>query len=457
MTGRPLLRLLVLAVVALACGLAADPAAAAFVGENGKISYNRWVYGVRYDVYSVKPDGTGKRFNLLGDGELSVDDPAYSPDGDRIAYAYHWTRGKKLYGALAVENDDPNRNGYLELTVVRSSWGVPWDPTWSPDGSRIAFTSGRDGDYELYVVSASGGAPARLTRNSRPDVEPAWSPDGRRIAFTSRRGGNVDVYVLTLAGGKVTRMTRSPRVEAFPSWSPDGRRIAFWGKGSGDAELYFVDVGTRRVRQVTRNQAPDYDPAWSPDGEKLVFSGRRKGTWDIFTMDEGGGRLRNLTRDKTPDAWPDWQPRCHLTGSEDGPSTLVGTDAPELVCSLGAGDTVDAGGGNDTVFGRDGDDVLDGGEGNDVLVGGPGADTLTGGAGADLLNALDGAGGDVVEGDASDLCYADPADVVTGCAASPFLPGVAAGSAGGLETGAGGRARSTARRWLPQANLFFGE
>lgn len=126
------------------------------------------------------------------------------------------------------------------------------------------------------------------------------------------------------------------------------------------------------------------------------------------------------------------------------------------MCSLGAGDTVDAGGGNDTVFGRDGDDVLDGGEGNDVLVGGAGDDILTGGPGADLLNALDGAGGDVVDGDASDLCYADPADVVTGCAASPLLPGVAAGSAGGLETYAGGRARSGALRWLPHADLLAG-
>ena len=125
-----------------------------------------------------------------------------------------------------------------------------------------------------------------------------------------------------------------------------------------------------------------------------------------------------------PDVFPDWQPLCHLQGSEDAPSTLAGTDASELLCSLGQGDVVNGVGGNDTAFGREGDDQLDGGDGADILVGGPGVDALTGGPGADLLNALDGAGGDVVNGDADDLCYADPGDVLAGCTAAPFLPGV---------------------------------
>lgn len=155
----------------------------------------------------------------------------------------------------------------------------------------------------------------------------------------------------------------------------------------------------------------------------LAFSSRRGGRWDIFRMNVSGGGLANLTRDRFPDAFPDWQPRCHVQGSEDAPSTLAGTDAPELLCSLGQGDVVNGAGGNDTAFGRDGDDQLDGGDGADVLVGGPGLDGLTGGPGADLLNALDGAGGDVVNGDADDLCYADPGDVLAGCTAAPFLPG----------------------------------
>ena len=102
------------------------------MGENGQISYNRWVYNVRFDVYSVKPDGTDKHFNLLGDGDLSVDDPAYSPDGQKIAYAYHWPAIGRWRGELAVENDDPNENGYEGIVVVGRRWGVPWDQPGRP-------------------------------------------------------------------------------------------------------------------------------------------------------------------------------------------------------------------------------------------------------------------------------------------------------------------------------------
>ncbi|HXV96626.1 MAG TPA: hypothetical protein VD695_08760 [Gaiellaceae bacterium] len=417
------------AVLTLALATA-GAASAAFVGTNGKVSYNHLRYW-RFDVYSVNPDGTGKHFNLIAD--VSIDDPAYSPDGQQIAFAHHWVRGRRIQGQLGIENDDPNDNGYVGILVVDRRWGTPWDPTWSPDGSRLAFTSSRDGDFELYLVPATGGTKVRLTANRVPDIEPAWSPNGRLVAFSSRRNGNWDIYVKDLVSGAVTRLTRSRRVEGFPSWSPDGGTIAFWGRGASDAELYTVDLHTRAVRQVTRNSVPDYDPAWSPDGTMLAFSSRRGGRWDIFRKNVAGGGFANLTRDRAPDGYPDWQPRCHAQGSDDEPGTIAGTDSPELLCSLSQGDTVTAAGGNDAVFGRDGGDVLDGGDGADVLVGGPGVDTLTGGPGADLLNALDGEGGDVVNGDADDLCYADPGDLVTGCTAAPLLPGAAV-TGGALST-----------------------
>ena len=416
------LRRRVLAAAVIACALVtAGAASAAFVGTNGKVSYNQFRYQ-RFQIYSVNPDGTAKRSNIIGD--VSIDDPAYSPDGSTIAFAAHWVSRKRIRGELVVENDDPNQNGFDWRVVVARSWGVPWDPTWSPDGSRIAFTSSRDGDFELYLAPATGGAKVQLTSNRVPDVEPAWSPDGRRIAFARRANGNWDIYVKDLVGGGVTRLTRSGRVEGFPSWSPDGGTIVFWGRGASDAELYTVDVHTRAVRQVTRNAVPDYDPAWSPDGTMFAFSSRRGGRWDIFRMNVAGGGFVNLTRDGVPDMYPDWQPRCNAQGSDDAPGTIDGTVASELLCSRAQGDVVNGAEGNDTAFGRDGDDQLNGGDGADVLVGGAGLDTLTGGPGADLLNARDGAGGDIVNGDADDLCYADAGDVLAGCTASPFLPGV---------------------------------
>jgi len=95
-------------------------------------------------------------------------------------------------------------------------------PIWSPDSSRIAFTSERDGNVELYVMSADGSGLARLTNDPGFDVPAAWSPDGSRIAFVSDRDGNLEIYVMNADGSSQTRLTNSPGSDRFPSWQ---RRI----------------------------------------------------------------------------------------------------------------------------------------------------------------------------------------------------------------------------------------
>jgi PAP2 superfamily/WD40-like Beta Propeller Repeat/RTX calcium-binding nonapeptide repeat (4 copies) len=431
MSRRIVLRTAATAALIVVAALAATAGAkGATVGANGKIAYNRWVYGVRFDVYSVNPDGTGKRFNLLGDGTTSIDHPAYSPDGREIAVAVHQPVRGGYRGWLMIENDNPNRNGYEEIVVVRQRWGTPWDPTWSPDGSRLAFVSDRDGDWEIYAVARTGGEKVALTHNRAPDINPAWSPDGRRIAFAGRRNGVWDIYVMNADGSGIRRLTRTKAFDGSPSWSPDGSRIAFFSlPATRDAELAWVDVESRAVTRLTDNTRHDFDPAWSPDGKKLVFERRVNGRWDIYTKRAApGNRATNLTRDGSIDWYPDWQPSCHLRASPG--TSLTGSGSPELLCGSEVGDSISGTGGNDSLFGYDSDDALDGGDGNDILVGGAGIDTLTGGPGDDLLNVLDGMPGDTIDagGDPRDLCLADPGDLVIGCSVQPLLAGrVAAG------------------------------
>ena len=126
---------------------------------------------------------------------------------------------------------------------------------------RIAFTSNRDGDSEIYVMNADGSGVTRLT-NSGGD-HPSWSPDGRRIAFTSNGDGDSEIYVMNADGSGVTRLTNNDAVGINDfSWSPDGRRIAFTSNGDGDSEIYVMNADGSGVTRLTNSGG--YHPSWSP-------------------------------------------------------------------------------------------------------------------------------------------------------------------------------------------------
>lgn len=145
------------------------------------------------------------------------------------------------------------------------------DPAWSPDGKRIAFTTDRDGNREIYVIDADGTNSARLTNGAAADYHPAWSPDGTRIAFVSERDGNAEIYVMNADGSNPARLTNHGAGDQDPAWSPDGRRIAFTTFRVGATpQVYLMDAdGTALVRFTTTS---GQQPAWSPDGTRLVFA-----------------------------------------------------------------------------------------------------------------------------------------------------------------------------------------
>lgn len=150
---------------------------------------------------------------------------------------------------------------------ITSNAALDDDPAWSPDGARIAFTSDRDGNREVYVMNADGSGAQRLTAMAGADYAPAWSPDGSRIVFVSERGGNADIYAMNPDGSGAMRLTSGGGHELDPAWSPDGRRIAF-ASFTGDFDLFVMNAdGTNRVGIVPA--VPGYvsrSPAWSSSG-----------------------------------------------------------------------------------------------------------------------------------------------------------------------------------------------
>ena len=158
-------------------------------------------------------------------------------------------------------------------------------PTPTTSGGRIAFTSQRDGNNEIYTMNADGSGLTRLTNNSAGDSHPDWSPDGRKIAFASRRGGgNNDIYIMNADGSGVERIT-TDNYSGSPSWSPDGRRIAFVSRRSGAWEIYVMDADGSNVARVTNNSMDEGKPSWSRDGRRLTFDAYPQGRVYVVNVD----------------------------------------------------------------------------------------------------------------------------------------------------------------------------
>jgi Tol biopolymer transport system component len=191
------------------------------------------------------------------------------------------------------------------------------EPAWSPDGSRIAFVSRRDGRFHVYLMNADGGGVRRLTNAAKDDHNPAWSPDGTRIAF-GREGA---MFAVPAGGGPARRLGHGFGGADDPAWSPDGKRVAYDYRVPGDRarELYVMDADGTHIRRLTKLGATSAAPAWSPDGRRIAFqSDLRLGSVEIYTVAADGSGLRQATRTSIDATQPAWSPDGGLAYASDG-------------------------------------------------------------------------------------------------------------------------------------------
>jgi Tol biopolymer transport system component len=203
---------------------------------------------------------------------------------------------------------DPLTGKALALTQTGSNERTP---RWSPDGTRLAFVSDRDGEREVYVydLAQPQTEPVNLSQHPAPDWQPAWSPDGQRVAFASHRDGNWEIYVVDADGANLERLTAHPANDFAPSWAPDGRRLVFASRRYTDADLFAIDVETRALTQLTAGQWNEFEPAWSPDGQWIAYVTHIEDQGDIFVMRADGSEAVNLTHSPyANDFQPAWTP-----------------------------------------------------------------------------------------------------------------------------------------------------
>lgn len=185
------------------------------------------------------------------------------------------------------------------------------EPTWSPDGSKIAFVSrpDDDGNHDIYVIDNDGSNRVRLTSNRAYDRHPAWSPDGTKIAFVSTRDGDSEIYVMDANGDNETRLTFDDAIDTSPDWSPDGSKIAFISNRDGHYAIYVMNAdGSNQIR-LTDDEAYHGKSVWSPDGERIAFVSDRDGRTNIFIMNADGSDVIQLTSENGEGAFdPTWSP-----------------------------------------------------------------------------------------------------------------------------------------------------
>lgn len=400
--------LLVIALVALEAPVA-GAASSTWASSNGLLAFRSDRDG-EPDVFAVDATGAAAPTNLTDNSGIADSQPAWSPDGARIAFVRRTGNGRPDLFVMTAEGSGRTR---ITNTPVPER-----DPAWSPDGTRIAYSARTSpaGPFRIFVANADGTAPVQLTGQAEgsADRSPAWSPDGTRIAFVSDRdGGFPEIYTMNPDGSGEIRLTANVYVDGNPSWSPDGTHVAVERCCKSSSDIISIDVVTHAEVNLTNSTSlMDFDPSWSPDGTRIAYVSFQvgEGNIDVWTMNaDGTGQLR-LTTEAGPDLAPDWQPVpiCTVNGTGMADPALLGTEGNDVICARAGDDHVIAGSGNDLVFGGQGTDVLEGQDGADTVHGEQGNDTLDGGPGLDFLDG--GAGTDVcipgTEGASTRLCEA---------------------------------------------------
>jgi len=260
-------------------------------------------------IQTINPDGTGlKRLTPRGSGD---GDPSWSPDGSRIAFV----RGKMIY---TMQSDG---SGVLPVLFTPNTLEIS-DVAWSPDRQQLAFVASdvrnRTGlgntKYDIYTARLDGGPVNQLTDDLFFETSLSWSPDGSQILFESLRMDNLagvtpNIYKIDSDGSNVTPLTNTEIQDSHPSWSPDGSRIAFASGRGGNLDIWTMRVDGSDVRQITNDRRSNSFPTYSPDGSYIAFrSATGPADDDIYIMKADGSGLRQVTDMPLPKTGISWSP-----------------------------------------------------------------------------------------------------------------------------------------------------
>ncbi len=292
----------------------AVPVATPLGGGAGQIAFASTRSGIP-QLYLVNLDGT--ELAQLTDLAVGACQPSWSPNGQQLVFTSPCLGRGEFYETIYDDSSlyliNADGTGLKQLT---SSPDTGFDPEWSPDGTRIAFTSARSGFRQIYSLDVNSLAVTLLTNTSDEfeSSQPAWSRDGTKIAYTVKRVGAYQTWAMTDTGQAAIQLVHSgqDRWDFLPVWSPDGKLVFFSQRNKGSSRPWLMSVNYEDPGQDPTRwdfPTPMEDVSFSPDGSWLVFEGMDSaGNRDIFFMTVEGGARTRLTTDPKIDFDPAWRP-----------------------------------------------------------------------------------------------------------------------------------------------------
>ena len=253
--------------------------------------------GNRFELQVADADGFGAQ-TVLASNEPIIS-PSWSPDGTRIAYVSFERKKPVVY----VQSLTTGRR-----SPVANFSGSNSAPAWSPDGRRLAVVLTKDGGSQIYSIPSEGGAATRLTSSAAIDTEPNYSPDGQWIIFTSDRGGGPQIYRMPASGGQAQRLTFEGNYNVSPRHSPDGKSFTFIQRqGSGRFGVAVQDFASRQMQLLT-DGGIDESPTFAPNGRMILYASEIGGR-GILAAVSSDGRVKQRFSESGGDVRePAWGP-----------------------------------------------------------------------------------------------------------------------------------------------------
>jgi Tol biopolymer transport system component len=291
-----------LAAIVAMTGVARE-AQASYPGANGKIAFEsdrttgRGVNNPTGDseIFAMNRDGSG--VTQLTNNTADDFDPSYSAKGDAILFSTNRDGNIEIY---VMDSDGTDQIRLTDNTVTDIT------PTIAPDGFSWAHERIQNGNRE--IIYHAGAFEENVTNSPANDRYPVFSPDSSKIAFTSDRDGDAEVYTMDARGTNLKNLTNNSVYDGAPDWSPNGAKLSFTSDRKGNDDIYSMNADGSGQKRLTRNATDEGFAVYSPNGRNIAFQTLRQGDYEIYTMKASGEAQVPLTNNAFADLAPDWQP-----------------------------------------------------------------------------------------------------------------------------------------------------
>ncbi|MES3020710.1 MAG: Tol-Pal system beta propeller repeat protein TolB [Pseudomonadota bacterium] len=264
----------------------------AFATRVAYVNENRRTRDYRLEI----ADSDGEGVQVAARSNEPIISPSWSPDGTKVAYVSFEARKPVIYVQDLV-------TGGRKMVVNQK--GSNSAPSWSPDGSKLTVALSKDGNTQVYSVNADGSGLRRLSNSNGIDTEPHYSADGQSIYFTSDRSGGPQIYKMSASGGGATRVTFKGNYNISPRVSSDGKTLAWISQREGGYSLYAMDLASGQELRLAEGAS---EPSFAPNGKYIMYANKGGGRTTLSVVSVDGRTKHRLSTQAGSIREPSWGP-----------------------------------------------------------------------------------------------------------------------------------------------------